>query len=86
VRLARILKLEVGAAGSFDRPPTPEEIMDQLEERVGPEGRKLFENFLEQVNKLQAEQQQCQLEQQRQRRPVSPSALPVATRSKVRLP
>jgi hypothetical protein len=30
-----------------DRGLTPEEIMDKLEERVGPEGRKLFEQFLE---------------------------------------
>ena len=31
--------------------------MDRLEERVGPEGRKLFERFLKQVNILQAKQQ-----------------------------
>jgi hypothetical protein len=31
--------------------------MDKLEKRVGPEGRKLFERFLRQVNKLQAQQQ-----------------------------
>ena len=58
VSLARILKLEVGALGAFDRPRSPEEVMDKLEERVGPEGRKLFEKFLEQVNKLQEQQEQ----------------------------
>jgi len=31
--------------------------MDKLEERVGPKGRKLFEQFLRKVNKLQAQQQ-----------------------------
>ena len=31
--------------------------MDKLEYRVGPEGRKLLERFLRQVNKLQAQQQ-----------------------------
>jgi hypothetical protein len=31
--------------------------MDKLEERVGSEGRKLFERFLRQVNELQARQQ-----------------------------
>jgi hypothetical protein len=31
--------------------------MDKLEERVGPEGRKLFEQFIRQVNVLQAKQQ-----------------------------
>jgi hypothetical protein len=30
--------------------------MDKLEQRVGPEGRKLFERFLRQVNVLQAKQ------------------------------
>ena len=35
-----------------------------LEERVGPEGRKLFEQFLRKVNKLGAQQQ---LEAQAQR-------------------
>ena len=30
----------------FDGALTQEEIMDKLEERVGPEGRKLFERFL----------------------------------------
>jgi hypothetical protein len=44
-------------AGEFDRSLTPEEIMDKLEKRVGPEGRKLFEQFLRKVNKLQAQKQ-----------------------------
>ena len=46
----------VGVAGEFDRSLTPEEIMDRLEKRVGPEGRKLFEQFLRKVNKLQMQQ------------------------------
>jgi hypothetical protein len=54
VSLARIIKWEVGPAGAFDRPCTPEEIMDRLEERVGPKGRKLFEQFLRKVNRLVA--------------------------------
>ena len=41
----------------FRRTMTPDEVMDKLEERVGPEGRKLFEQFLRKVNKLQAQQQ-----------------------------
>jgi hypothetical protein len=35
---------------------TPDEIMDKLEQRVGPKGRKLFEQFLRKLNKLQAQQ------------------------------
>jgi hypothetical protein len=51
--LARILKWDVDPTGAFGRSLSPEEIMDKLEERVGPEGRKLFERFLRQVNELQ---------------------------------
>jgi hypothetical protein len=50
---ARIIKWDVDPTGAFDRRPSPEEIMDKLEKRVGPEGRKLFERFLRQVNELQ---------------------------------
>src|SRR5262249_58248692 len=42
---------------AFDRAMTPEQIMDVLEERVGPKGRRLFEEFLRKVNKLGAQQQ-----------------------------
>jgi hypothetical protein len=64
--LARIIKWDVDPTGALDRPLSPEEIMDKLEQRVGPEGRRLFEQFLRKVNKLQAQQQQ-------QQRTVSPS-------------
>jgi hypothetical protein len=63
VALARIIKWEFGPAGAFDRPRTPEEIIDKLEERIGPKGRALFEDFVRKINMLQAEQQ---LEQQKQ--------------------
>jgi hypothetical protein len=53
---SRIGKTGADAAG-FSRTMTPEQIMDRLEERVGPKGRRLFQNFLRKVNKLQAEQQ-----------------------------
>jgi hypothetical protein len=39
----------------FDQTLTPEEIMDKPEQRVGPKGRKLFEQFLRKVNKLGAQ-------------------------------
>jgi hypothetical protein len=57
VALSKVIRWEVGEARAFDRSLTPDEIMDRLEKRVGPEGRKLFERFLRQVNKLQAQQQ-----------------------------
>ncbi len=37
------------ALGAFDWPRDPREVMDKLEQRVGPEGRKLLEKFLEQI-------------------------------------
>jgi 2-polyprenyl-3-methyl-5-hydroxy-6-metoxy-1,4-benzoquinol methylase len=55
--LARIIRWDVDPTGAFDRTLSPEEIMDKLEQRVGPEGRRLFEQFLRKVNKLQAQQQ-----------------------------
>ena len=74
--LARIIRWEVDPTGAFDRALSPEEITNELEERVGPEGRKLFEQFLRKVNKLQAQQQleaQAQMgdtERSRERGPV----------------
>jgi hypothetical protein len=61
-------------AGEFGRSLTPEEIMDRLEKRVGPEGKKLFERFLRDVNKLQMQQHlearaQCDTERSRERGP-----------------
>ena len=47
VTLAKVIRWEVGTPGAFDRPRTPEEVMDRLEERIGPKGRKLFEQFLQ---------------------------------------
>jgi hypothetical protein len=58
VAMTKVIRWETGAdAASFSRTMTPDEIMDKLEERVGPKGRRLFENFLRKVNQLQAEQQ-----------------------------
>ena len=57
VALSRVIRWEDVSEGAFDRTLTPDQIMDRLEERVGPEGRKLFERFLKQVNILQAKQQ-----------------------------
>jgi hypothetical protein len=56
VALSRIMKWEIGKPGEFDKPRTPEEIMDKLEERVGPEGRKMFERFLRRVRRLEEQQ------------------------------
>jgi hypothetical protein len=52
VALANTIRWDTGTEEMFDGALTPDEIMDKLEERVGPEGRKLFERFLRDVNKL----------------------------------
>jgi hypothetical protein len=55
VALSRVIRWE-DVNVETERGLSPDEIMDRLEERVGPKGRRLFENFLRKVNKLQAEQ------------------------------
>jgi type I site-specific restriction-modification system R (restriction) subunit len=57
VALSKVIRWEDVTEDSLDRGLTPEEIVDKLEKRVGPKGRKLFEQFLRKVNKLQAQQQ-----------------------------
>jgi hypothetical protein len=57
VALAKTIRWDTGTEEMFDGALTPDEIMDKLEERVGPEGRKLFERFLRDVNKLGAQRQ-----------------------------
>jgi hypothetical protein len=55
VALAKVIRREADDQDA-DGVMTPDEIMDKLEERVGPKGRKLFEQFLRKVNKLHAQQ------------------------------
>jgi hypothetical protein len=77
VTLAKVIRWEVGTPGAFDRPRTPEEVMDRLEERIGPKGRELFEQFLQKVNRLEEQQllqeRQQQEQSQRKQPTVSPS-------------
>ena len=45
---------ELSGAHEFDRPPTKEEALDRLERTAGPAARKMLEQFLEQVRKVEA--------------------------------
>jgi len=54
VALSKVVKWDQNDSAMFDQTMSPEQIMDKLEERVGPEGRKLFERFLRDVNELGA--------------------------------
>ena len=58
ISTARFVRKAVGwesAEDEADGVMTPEEIMDKLEARAGPEDRELFERFLRKVDKLQAQ-------------------------------
>jgi len=54
VKLAQVLKIEVGPVGAFDRPATTAEALDRLEQRAGPQARQMLEQFLEQVKEVEA--------------------------------
>ena len=56
VALAKSIRWETAERGFVHGAMTPDEIIAKLEERVGPEGRRLFERFLRDVNMLQAKQ------------------------------
>jgi hypothetical protein len=56
VKLALAHPVELYPPGGSDRRQTPEEIMAKLEERVGPEGRKMFERFMRRVRRLEEQQ------------------------------
>ncbi len=56
VKLAQVHRVELGEPKAFDMPRTKEEALDQLEERIGPKGRRLFEDFLRKAERLEAEE------------------------------
>jgi hypothetical protein len=70
VALSKVIKWDAAETEMFDKTLSPEEIMDKLEQRVGPKGRKLFEQFLRKVNELGA---QRHLEAQATDRSIGPS-------------
>ena len=51
-KIAAVQRVEVGQPNDFSGLKTQEEIVDRLEERAGPEARKLFESFIKKVEKL----------------------------------
>src|SRR6516164_2679120 len=57
VTLAKVIRWEIGEPGAFDQPRSPEEVIERLEQRIGPEGRQLFERFLREVQQLEERQQ-----------------------------
>ncbi len=53
-----VRRVEVGEPGEFSLPPNKEAILERLEQKAGPQARKLFEKFVREVQKLEAEQEQ----------------------------
>ena len=56
VALSKMIRWETAEETLSGGSMTPDEIIEKLEQRVGPEGRRLFERFLRDVNMLQAKQ------------------------------
>jgi hypothetical protein len=54
VKLALVHRVEIGQPKAFDKPRTVEEALDQLEQKVGPRGRREFEKFLRKMKRLEA--------------------------------
>jgi hypothetical protein len=52
-KLALVQAAELDQPKPFERQYTPEEVIARLEQRVGPEGRRLFEDFLRKVKRLE---------------------------------
>ena len=57
-RTIDVRRVEVGQPGEFAKLGSKEAIVKKLEERSGPEARKLFEKFVRDLEKLQAQQEQ----------------------------
>ena len=58
IKLCQVTKVEVGSPGDFAKLGSKQAIIEKLEQKAGPEARKLFEKFINEVEKLQAQQDQ----------------------------
>lgn len=53
LKIAQVHRVEVGQPEPLDRPSSKEEALRRLEERWGPAARKMLEDFLAKVEKLE---------------------------------
>ena len=58
VKIAQVTRVEIGGPGEFAKLGNKQAIVEKLEQKAGPEARKLFEKFVRDVEKLQAQQKQ----------------------------
>jgi hypothetical protein len=56
IKLCQVTKIEVGSPSDFAKLGSKQAIVQRLEERAGPEARKLFEKFVKDIENLQARQ------------------------------
>jgi hypothetical protein len=53
--LSRVVRMELGPAGSFEQPRTREELLAKVEERTGPKGREVMAKFLDTLDQMEKE-------------------------------
>lgn len=58
IKLCQVIKVEVGSPADFAKLGNKQQIIEKLEQKAGPQARKLFEKFVEDVKKLEAQQDQ----------------------------
>jgi hypothetical protein len=57
LKIMQVHRVEVGQPEQFDRPSSKEEALRRLEQRAGPKARKMLEDFLAKVEKLERSDQ-----------------------------
>jgi hypothetical protein len=60
-RTIDVRRVEVGHPGEFSQLHNKQAIAERLEQKAGPRARELFERFVRDVQKLQAEQEQSSI-------------------------
>ena len=73
VKLALVHRVEIDQPRAFNKPRTVEEALDQLEQQVGPRGRREFEKFLRKMERLEAEENGELVDELRYHRPARPA-------------
>jgi hypothetical protein len=53
LKITQVHRVEVGQPERFDKPCTREEALDRLERNAAPKARKMLENFLAKVERLE---------------------------------
>ncbi len=58
IKLLQVTKIEVSQPNDFARLGNKEAIIQKLQEKAGPQARELFEKFIRDIEKLQAQREQ----------------------------